>query len=126
LELCLTVSVFQGHFTFTSPSLYLANGTLSASAECGTEGLEDRELSRGPEYTDRIFTASVIPLNPEDLHSVVPVFPGYEGNEKEYVQKIATGYFHDELVFAYQHTVEAFQLSHLHNFLQQKHTMGHS
>src|ERR1700761_6334630 len=86
----LIALAFSGSFAFTSPSIYLAYATLSAEVYCppklgtlnGTieNSTEPERIERDAKITDLIHTASIMPLNTEDLYSVVPAWPNFKGS----------------------------------------------
>jgi hypothetical protein len=103
----LTVIVLKGSFTFTSPSLYLAYATLSAEFLCPFDS------GKRPHNPGNMYTASFIPLNAEDLYSVVPYWQQFQGNGEGFARAVAGGSFWDKYGHPDSYRIEQFEVSNL-------------
>ncbi|KAF2419013.1 hypothetical protein EJ08DRAFT_702834 [Tothia fuscella] len=110
----LSTTIITGNFAFTSPSLYLAYATLRAEVYCPLSGPMDF-ADFHPSTTGGLHTASIVALNPEDLYSVVFVFPNFHGDETEYALAMARGSFQNTYGRPTSNKIEHFTLSNLAN-----------
>jgi hypothetical protein len=87
----------------------LAYATLSADDSCPPVGNQPPFVRR----TGLVHTASVVPLKGDDLYSVVPAWPNFEGNGAEFADGIAKGTFGEAYGNPSSYRVESFNIANL-------------